>query len=192
MITLICVLENIPVYFLFEPLEKVGKVSWFCHVKLSFYVLPIWGAFLWLETILTPFLAFMLIVMFNGMTIRHIILANGVRKKMRGSWSDKKQTDQEIENRRKSIILLLTISGSFIMLWAVSFACVISLHFTDNQLLKSGDKGAFRIAENIGYKLRFLSTCTNAFIYGASQKTFREELKNMMKRPLSAFANIFQ
>lgn len=189
-VCLVCALENIPVYFLFEPLEIIDNVPWYCGLKPSFYSSKFWLKYLWIETILTPFMPFVLILMFNALTIRHIILTNRVRSKLRGMTSEKIQTDQELENRRKSIALLIAISCNFILLWVVTIVCFITVQFTTSQLLGTKYYDSFTIAEDFGYMLRFLSTCTNTFIYAISQRNFREELKNMIKRPVVLIYNV--
>ncbi|XP_067829877.1 probable G-protein coupled receptor 139 [Heptranchias perlo] len=186
------ILENVPIYFVFEPREIIDNVPWSCYVKSSFYTLPIWVAFLWLETILTPFVPFVLILLLNALTIRHIILANRVRRGLRGNNNSENHNDPEMENRRKSIILLLAISSSFILLWTVPFLCYICVQFTDIQFMVGNYNDPFTIMEQTGYMLRTLSCCTNTFIYAASQRKFRDELKNMIKRPLSLIMYSFQ
>uniref|UniRef100_UPI00398ECDF4 probable G-protein coupled receptor 139 n=1 Tax=Pristiophorus japonicus TaxID=55135 RepID=UPI00398ECDF4 len=186
------ILENVPIYFIFEPREIIDNLPWSCYVKSSFYTLPIWLVFLWLETILTPFAPFVLIVLLNALTIRHIVLANRVRSGLRGNNNDENQTDTEMENRRKSIILLFAISGNFILLWMVNLIVFICVQFTDTQFLEANYNDFFTIAEQSGYMLRCLSACTNTFIYAVSQSKFREEMKNMIMRPLALIINLIQ
>ncbi|XP_072406622.1 probable G-protein coupled receptor 139 [Chiloscyllium punctatum] len=182
-LTVVCVLsvlENAPIYFIYEPREVVDNVPWSCYVKSSFYVLTIWAAFFWFEAILTPSAPFVLILLLNAMTIRHIVLSNRVRSELRGV---KSHTDPEIVNRRKSIILLLVISGTFITLWMVFFICFLYVHFTDAQFLEANYEDPFTIAEQSGYMLRCLSSCANTVIYAVSQRRFRDELKSLIKQP---------
>ncbi|XP_067865177.1 probable G-protein coupled receptor 139 [Heterodontus francisci] len=194
-ITVVCflsILENVPIYFIYEPREIIDNVPWSCYVKSSFYTLPIWVAFFLFETILTPFAPFVLIVLFNTLTIRHIVLANRVRSGLRGNNKVVKHTDPEMENRRKSIILLLVISGSFILLWAVFLIYMIYVQFTDIQLLEASYNDSFTIAEQCGYMLRCLSSCTNTFIYAVSQSKFRKELKMIIKHPIVLINNLIK
>ncbi|XP_078272024.1 putative G-protein coupled receptor 139 [Rhinoraja longicauda] len=184
------IVKNIPHYFVYEPRVVVNGVEWSCYVKSSFYTLPIWAAFLWLETILTPFAPYVLILLLNSLTIRHIILANRVRSGLRGNNSIAKHTDPEMENRRKSIVLLLAISGSFILLWMVNLICFICVQFTDTQFLEASYNDPFTVAELSGYMLKFLSSCTNTFIYAVSQRKFREELKNVIKYPVALVVKV--
>ncbi|XP_067865429.1 probable G-protein coupled receptor 139 [Heterodontus francisci] len=185
-------LQNVPIYFIYEPREIINNVPWSCYTKSNFYTFPIWVAFFWLDTILTPFAPFALIVLLNALTIRHIVMANKVRSGLRGNNNIDSGTDPEMENRRKSIILLLVISGTFILLWMVIFICFICVHFTDARFLEANYNDTFTIAEQSGYMLRCLSSCTNTFIYVVSQSKFREELKNVIKRPLHLIGNLIK
>ncbi|XP_067865169.1 probable G-protein coupled receptor 139 [Heterodontus francisci] len=171
------IFENLPIYFTFEPHIIIDHVSWFCALKSNLYT--VWIAFLWLDTALMPFIPFFLILVFNGLTIKHILLTNRIRKCLRSS-----NSDPEMENRKKSIVLLLVISGSFILLWMVTFIHYVCVQITDVQYLLTDYSDPFTIMERTGYMLQDLSSCTNTIIYAASQHKFREQLKNMFKFPL--------
>uniref|UniRef100_UPI00398EA7E3 probable G-protein coupled receptor 139 n=1 Tax=Pristiophorus japonicus TaxID=55135 RepID=UPI00398EA7E3 len=191
-VSFISVLENVPLYFVYEPREIIDNIAWSCYVKTSSYTSPIWIAFLWLETILTPFAPFVLIVLLNALTIRHIVMANRVRSGLRANNSGGNRNDSEMENRRKSIILLLAISGNFILLWVLNFIVNICVLFTDTQFMESNYNDSFTIAEKSGYMLICLSTCTNTFIYAVSQSKFREEFKIVIKRPLAHITKLIE
>ncbi|XP_067865430.1 probable G-protein coupled receptor 139 [Heterodontus francisci] len=186
------ILQNVPIYFIYEPREIIDNVPWSCYTKSGFYTLPIWIALFWFDTILTPFAPFIMIVLLNGLTIRNIVLANRVRSELRGNNNSETHIDPEMENRRKSIILLLAISSSFILLWMVIFICFICVHFTDLKFLESNYNDSFTIAEQSGYMLRCLSSCTNTFIYAVSQRKFRDELKNVIMRPIALISNVMK
>ncbi|GCC17784.1 hypothetical protein chiPu_0020657 [Chiloscyllium punctatum] len=127
--TLLC-LRNIPFYFIFEPWVMINNVLWFCVVKLSVYNDPAWVGFSWLDAVLTPLLPFALILLLNALTVRHILVTSRIRKGLRGQSKGEKPRDPEMENRRKSVILLFTISGSFILLWLVSVIEFLCYHIT--------------------------------------------------------------
>ncbi|XP_067865178.1 probable G-protein coupled receptor 139 [Heterodontus francisci] len=182
--------QNVPIYFIYEPRELIDNVPWSCFVKSSFYTLPAWKAYLWLETILIPFLPFVLILLLNALTIRHIVLANKVRSRLRGDSNILNHNDPEMKNRRKSIILLLAISGNFILLWMVIFIFFLCVQFADVHFFKTNYRDSFTIMEQSGYMLSCLSSCTNTFIYAVSQSKFREQLKNIFKHPLALFCNL--
>ncbi|XP_072329340.1 galanin receptor 2a-like [Scyliorhinus torazame] len=174
------ILENIPIYFTLEPRIIIDNIPWFCDVKSSSYTIPMWVTYIWIDIALMPFIPFILILMFNGLTVRYILLSSKIRKGLRSSGSD-----PEIENRRKSIILLLVISGSFILLWMVTFIHYICAQITEVQYLHTDYNNPFTIMEQAGYMLQHLSSCTNTIIYAVSQTKFREEFKTLLKYPLA-------
>ncbi|XP_067883617.1 probable G-protein coupled receptor 139 [Heterodontus francisci] len=173
--------KNVPLYFIYKPLEVVNNVPWFCDVKQSCFIEPGWVAFAWFDKFLTPLLPFALILLFNALTIRHILVASRVRKELRCQAQGKYRSDPEMESRRKSVILLFTISGNFILLWLVY---VIEFLY---YIITGKNPGSYNdseyILQQVGYMLLNLSCCTNTFIYGVTQSKFREQFKNMVKYP---------
>ncbi|XP_078252008.1 uncharacterized protein LOC144591874 [Rhinoraja longicauda] len=183
------IIQNIPVYLFLIPLYNIDNVAWYCWITSDVYTTPIWVALSMIETILTPVVPMLLIILLNALTIKHIMHANRVRSGLRRNKKAESGADQEVENRRKSIVLLLAISGNFVLLWMVTFVCFMSVYFLDVHLLGSDNNDPFTIAEQSGYMLRALSACTNTFIYGVSQNKFREELKHVIKSPFVFFCN---
>ncbi|XP_078390552.1 putative G-protein coupled receptor 139 [Cetorhinus maximus] len=185
-ISTICVLsclKNIPWYFQYELYEIIDNIPWYCISKsLDYYASPMWSAFELLQYIITPFVPFLLILILNALTIRHILVANRIR---RGLWSQtksEKDDDPEVEHRRKSIILLFSISGSFILLWMTHVVHLILQRISIMSYYRIDVDSA--TAKQIGDALRLLSCCTNTCIYVITQTKFREELKNTLKYPL--------
>ncbi|XP_078087625.1 putative G-protein coupled receptor 139 [Mustelus asterias] len=175
--TLLC-LKNIPIYFRFKPRMIIDNVPWICSNKPSYFKDPRWIGFRYFEKVLTPLLPFSLILLLNALTVRHILVANRIRKGLRGQSNGDNHSDPEMESRRKSMILLFTISGSFILLWFVYV-----LYFFDvNDHLDDYSSYNFR---QVAYMLRNLSCCTNTLIYVVTQSKFREQLKNIAKYPFT-------
>ncbi|XP_078087622.1 putative G-protein coupled receptor 139 [Mustelus asterias] len=174
--TLLC-LKNIPIYFRFEPKRIVDNIPWGCSNKRSYFTDAGWIGFRHFEKILLPLIPFGLILLLNVLTVRHILAASRVRERLKRQNKADNCNDPEMESRRKSIVLLFTISGSFILLWLVYvlyfFAAADSL-----------DDDSFYIFENFAYMLRNLSCCSNTFIYVATQSKFREQLKRIVKYPV--------
>ncbi|XP_048472443.1 probable G-protein coupled receptor 139 [Rhincodon typus] len=194
-ITAVCLLgslQSVPFYFIYMPRDIVDNLPWSCAVKTSFYTLPIWIAFLWVEVFFTPFLPFSLILFLNVLTIKYIVQANRVRRGLLRIGSAKKDKDPEIVNRRKSMILLLAISGNFIILWFVNFVSYVYSQFTDTQFLEANFNDPFTILEQTGYILRTISCCVNTFIYAVSPRKFREEFKNMIKCPPTVLVKLLK
>ncbi|XP_067865099.1 neuropeptides capa receptor-like, partial [Heterodontus francisci] len=169
----ICILlcsKNIPLYFKYEPGKIIYNVPFFCSTKQSYYTEPGWVGFDRFDTVLTPLIPFALILLLNALTVRHILVASRVRKGLRGQSKGENHSDPEMESRRKSVILLFTISGNFILLWLgfVLDYFNIGYHFDDD---------SFYIFQRIVFMLLNLSCCTNTFIYMVTQSKFREQSK---------------
>uniref|UniRef100_UPI00398E8183 probable G-protein coupled receptor 139 n=1 Tax=Pristiophorus japonicus TaxID=55135 RepID=UPI00398E8183 len=124
--TVLIFLKNIPVLFAFEPEQIINHVQWGCRARVVFITSAPSAAFIWFYSAWGVWLPFTLIALFNSLTIRRIVVANRARRGLRGQASGT-HSDPEMENRRKFILLLFFISGSFILLWltsAVSFATI--------------------------------------------------------------------
>ncbi|XP_059497998.1 probable G-protein coupled receptor 139 [Stegostoma tigrinum] len=178
-------LKNIPFYFVYEPRWIVENVPWKCATKANFYVDPGWLVFNWLDSILTPFLPFVLILFLNTLTVRHILFASRARKELKGQSKSGCLRDPELESRRRSVVLLFTISGSFILLWLTNVIDFTIVMFTD---LGSGD--FWYVFSEVGWKLRNLNCCTNTVIYGVTQSQFRKQVKSAVKYPLTAIIRL--
>uniref|UniRef100_UPI00398F71FA probable G-protein coupled receptor 139 n=1 Tax=Pristiophorus japonicus TaxID=55135 RepID=UPI00398F71FA len=187
-IATICVLsslKNIPWYFRYEVVYFFF-IPLFCMVKLSYYSSPLWKAFDFLHRVTTPLLPFVLILLLNGLTVRYILLASRARRRLRGNGDRENHKDAEMENRRKSIILLFSISASFILLWMTQAVYTIhervTLNYIFDRLPFVKDRLPFVIAY-IGPMLQLLSSCSNTCIYVVTQSKVREELKNVFTYP---------
>ncbi|XP_078092164.1 putative G-protein coupled receptor 139 [Mustelus asterias] len=182
-----CVLlfiKNLPFYFRFEPRNIIDNVPWSCNNKPSYSSDPAWIGYKWIDMILTPLLPFVLILFINSLTVRYILMASSVRKRLRGQNKGRNCSDPEMESRRKSVILLFSISGSFILLWLVNVLQRLQIENLFN-------KDAFYIFEQVGYLLRNLSCCTNTFIYVATQSKFRVHCKKAIKYPIISIIQLF-
>ncbi|XP_067882132.1 probable G-protein coupled receptor 139 [Heterodontus francisci] len=190
--TLSC-LKNIPFYYRYQPLYIVNNVAWFCDIKSSYYTSPAWQVDDWLDRIFTPCLPFFLILLLNVLTVRHILAANRGRMRLQDNRIGENHRDPELENRRKSIILLFAISISFLLLWATYV-----IHFVYVRIIGDFYFTGFNfndqrfILQESTNMLQLFSSCTNTFIYAVTQNRFRGELKNAVKYPLIKVANCFK
>ncbi|XP_067870145.1 probable G-protein coupled receptor 139 [Heterodontus francisci] len=190
--TLSCLINTFR-YFQFEPVYIINNVSWFCSIKLIFYTSPAWAAYDWIHQILTPCLPFILILLFNALTVRDILVASKARKRLTVNNNGENRSDPEMEKRRNSMVLLLCISGSFILLYLlllINFLYVRIAKF--NYFSGSNFDQSNFILDQSGYMLQLLSSSINPFIYAGTQRKFREELKNGVKYPLSLIAKLFK
>ncbi|XP_038661278.1 probable G-protein coupled receptor 139 [Scyliorhinus canicula] len=172
-------LKNVPFYFIFKPGKIINNILWFCDVKPNYFTQPEWVGFDWFDTILNPLLPFALILLLNALTVRHILVASQVRKGLRSQRKEENRSDPEMESRRKSVILLFTISGSFILLWLTYVVEFFYYNITGANPTDYYD--SLYIFAYAGAMLQNLSCCTNTFIYGVTQSKFREQFKSGVK-----------
>ncbi|XP_072125803.1 probable G-protein coupled receptor 139 [Mobula birostris] len=178
--------KNIPMYFATEPLYIIDNVPWFCNFRSIFYSSVLWTAFNWIDHILNPCAPFVLMLLLNALTVRHILAASRARKRLRGHSNGEKKKDSEMESRRKSIVLLFTISGSFIVLWATRVVNFLFVRFTNSNYSTGSSRSNPRfILQETGVMLQLLSCCTNTCIYAGTQRKFRDEFKNGFKHLLN-------
>ncbi|XP_032876362.1 neuropeptides capa receptor-like [Amblyraja radiata] len=185
------ILRNIPWYFKNEPRYITNGTPWYCHTKSSFYTDPMWILFSALNCIINPFLPFFLIVLLNVVTVKFIIVASRRRKALRRHNNKDNRTDPQMENRKKSVILLFAISGSFVLLW-MTFIIHFLYYRITNTLTYSGYNDPVFIFQEVGYMSLLLSCCTNTCIYAVTQRKFREQLTNWLKYPFTRKAELLK
>ncbi|XP_067837181.1 probable G-protein coupled receptor 139 [Heptranchias perlo] len=175
-------LKDIPFCFAYEPERIINNVHWGCRTRVDFFSKPAGVVYSWLRSILIPLLPFALMLLFNCLTVRRIVVASRARRGIRGR-SSENQSDPEMENRRKSIVLLFTVSGCFILLWLTAAVSFLATKLTNTVHYPGDYETPAYISTETGYLLMYLSSCTNTCIYAATQTKFREELKKMMTFP---------
>ncbi|XP_048456490.1 probable G-protein coupled receptor 139 [Rhincodon typus] len=183
MVSTLGCLKSVPWYFVHEPIYIINNIPWYCKLKDIRYTSLWWTVFDWSDRILTPCLSFFLIFSLNVLTVKHILLSNRARKRLRVQDGTDGRSDPEMESRRKSIVLLFAISGSFMLLWMTYVAQFFYDRFTNNYKVKGFSDPKFILRE-IANMLQLLSCCTNTFIYVVTQRNFREQLQNILLRPL--------
>ncbi|XP_067882875.1 probable G-protein coupled receptor 139 [Heterodontus francisci] len=186
-VSLLSCFESVPWYFVYEPKYTIDNVSWYCVTKPSFHISLAWRAFELFNRILTPCVPFFLILLLNVLTVRRILVSSRGRTGLRGHSNRQNHKDPEMENRRKSIILLFGVSGSFLLLWMIQAVYTIYRRIANIQSYSSVTDPRL-IAERTARMLQLLSSCTNTCIYAVTQTKFRQELKNAMKYPFKLIA----
>ncbi|XP_067835351.1 probable G-protein coupled receptor 139 [Heptranchias perlo] len=179
-VTVLSCLKNISWYFMFTGQYVPGNSPWFCDITDNVLTSPVWGAIEFIHNILTPGVPFILVMLFNAFTVRHILFASRARRRLRSHSSGESPRDPEMESRRKSIILLFVISGNFILLWAVFMVFTIW-----HRMWFLGFRSIFLplFVQELGFMLQLLSCCTNTCIYAVTQSKFRKQFKNVVKHP---------
>ncbi|XP_067882731.1 probable G-protein coupled receptor 139 [Heterodontus francisci] len=187
-VSVLCSLESVPWCFIYEPEYLIDTVPWGCVHKQSYYTSPAWNGFVLLNRILTPCVPFFLILLLNTLTVRRILMASRGRRRLWDNCSGENHNDPEIENRKKSMLLLFTISGSFMMLWVTQVVFYIYQRITKQY--PSSTNGPLYITRSTAGMLQLLSSCTNTCSYAVTQTKFREELKKVMKYPLNLIVKL--
>ncbi|XP_038647508.1 probable G-protein coupled receptor 139 [Scyliorhinus canicula] len=188
-IVTVCVVfcfKNIPLYFAFEPVYIINNVEWVADFKPTYFTLPGWVTFDWIDIILNPLLPYFVILFLNALTVRHILMANRTRRALQGQQNSKNSDDPEMQSRRKSIILLFSISGTFIVLWMPAVVFFLISRITDRHYEPDQYSDPFLIGDYIADMFQLLSSCTNTCIYALAQTKFREKLRNAIMYPFTA------
>ncbi|XP_078388904.1 putative G-protein coupled receptor 139 [Cetorhinus maximus] len=183
-------LVSITWYFRYQPDYTIDNIPWRCISKPSYFTSAAWAAFVIFYVILTACLPFFLIFMLNLLTVRRILVTSKGRKGLRGHSNGEKQKDTEMETRRKSIILLFSISGSFILLWVTQVVFYIYRRIANTYSYSVTEPLYF--TQSAAIMLQLLSTCTNTCIYVLTQAKFRGELKKAVKYPFDRIVQTLQ
>ncbi|XP_055486455.1 probable G-protein coupled receptor 139 [Leucoraja erinacea] len=176
-------LKNIPFYFLYMETSafRVGD-KWFCFGKPALPMTDTLDGFYWVDRVFNPLLPFFLILFLNTLTVRMILAASKVRRTLKGQGNREKQLDPELKSRRQSIVLLFTLSASFLVCWATT-----TLVFILTRCLYTDLETSIRLfqAQDAGTVMQLFSCCTNTFIYGITQTKFREQVRIAMLYPVN-------
>ncbi|XP_067882837.1 probable G-protein coupled receptor 139, partial [Heterodontus francisci] len=188
-VTALSCLKNIFWYFMLTGLYWLVNDPWFCWVTGDVHFSRVWITIELLHNILTPGIPFVLILLLNALTVRHILVSSRGRRRLRAHSSGESRRDPEMESRRKSIILLLVISVNFILLWAMLMVYSIwkRMWYLGHQ---SVPPRVFM--RELGFMLQLLSCCTNTAIYAVTQTQFREQLKNVLNYPFTTIVKYIQ
>ncbi|XP_067878623.1 probable G-protein coupled receptor 139 [Heterodontus francisci] len=185
-VTVLSCLKNIIWYFMYLGHYRLLNNPVFCAADLTNSYLDLWGTIEIIHYILTPCVPFVLILLLNALTVRHILVASRARRRLQGHSSGESHRDPEMESRRKSIILLFVISGNFILLWTLFMVASIRNRMSDLGYV------VYRpyLLQEIGFMLQLLSCCTNTGIYAVTQTKFREQLMNVVKYPFTLIVKL--
>ncbi|XP_067909677.1 probable G-protein coupled receptor 139 [Heterodontus francisci] len=188
-VTALSCFKNVFWYFMLTGWYLLGNEPWFCDVTEDVYFSLAWTTGEFLHFIITPGLPFVVILLLNALTVRHILVSNRGRRRLRAHSSGESHRDPEIESRRKSMILLLVISANFILLWAL-----LMLYSIWRRIWDLGYEFVWLpdFLLELAFMLQLLSCCTNTAIYAVTQTQFREQLKNVLKYPFTTIVKFIQ
>ncbi|XP_059497802.1 probable G-protein coupled receptor 139 [Stegostoma tigrinum] len=178
-VSVLSCLKNTFWYFMLTAHYWLMNRPWFCRVTNDVRESRFWVIIEFLHHILTPALPFVLILLLNVFTVRHILVTSRARGRLIGQSA----RDPEMESRRKSIILLFVISANFILLWSM-----IMVYSIWNRMLYLRYLSVWinDFVQELAFMLQLLSCCTNTVIYAVTQTKFREQLKSVLKYPFTS------
>lgn len=179
-VTVVSCLKNIFWYFMLSGGYVLINNPWFCWEIYGVRYSLEWAVIELLHYIVTPLIPFILILLFNALTIKHVLVANRARRRLLGPNNENSSKDAEMVNRRKSLILLLAISGNFIVLWVMFTINFVWARLIFLPIFVRVVYPPWSVQE-LGFMLQLLSCCTNTALYAVTQTKFREQLKNMLK-----------
>ncbi|XP_048382064.1 probable G-protein coupled receptor 139 [Stegostoma tigrinum] len=189
-ISIVSCLHSVPWYFVFAPSFVTDNVPWFCILTPEYHTALFWRVYEWIHSIMTPSLPIILILVFNILTVRNVIMSNRVRLRLRGYGNGESKIDPEIINRRKSIVLLFTLSANFIVLWMPNVVHSFGWQNVNYNYEDKTNSDPIFVFQEFGFMLRLLCSCTNTCIYILTQSKFREELKNGLKYSFHIIVNL--
>ncbi|XP_078061050.1 putative G-protein coupled receptor 139 [Mustelus asterias] len=181
-VTALSFLKDATWYFMFTGRYRLMNEPWFCYVAEGVQYSRAWGTIEFLQNVLTPGIPFVLILLLNALTVRHILVSSRARRRLRAHSGGESPRDPELESRKKCIVLMFVISANFILLWSVFM--VFSIW---NRMWYLGYESVYMgvFVLELGFMLQLLSCCTNTAIYAVTQTMFREQLKEQLKYPFT-------
>ncbi|XP_062895510.1 probable G-protein coupled receptor 139 [Mobula hypostoma] len=182
-VTVLSCVKNIFWYFMLNRFYSTKITTVLCLTFNRLFSELQLAIFLLIHFLLTPILPFVLILLLNSLTIRHVLVASRARRRLRGSGDGETPADPEMKNRKQSLQLLLVLSGNFILLWALLTVCSVWESF--HLYFYSIPPDSLR---ELGYMLQLLSCCSNTALYAVVQARFRVQLKETVKSPFCLMA----
>ncbi|XP_038644295.1 probable G-protein coupled receptor 139 [Scyliorhinus canicula] len=188
-VTVLSCLKNIFWYFMYTGRYSLSNEPWFCDVTIYVQISLVWSIIELIHYILNPSVPFVMVLLLNVLTVRHIVVSSRARRRLRAHNSGKSPRDTEIESRKKSIILLFIISANFVLLWLMF--TVYSL-WNRMRFLKTNYVYLDLNVSELGFMLQLLSCCTNTAIYAVTQTQFRQQLTNVLKFPFTPIMQLIK
>ncbi|XP_041038354.1 probable G-protein coupled receptor 139 [Carcharodon carcharias] len=188
-VSVLSFLKNLFWYFMLTGMYQLANLPWFCFVRLDVYFSMVWGTIEFVHYILNPCVPFVMILLLNVLTVRHILVSSRARRRLWAQSSGEGLRDPEMESRRKSMILLFAISANFLLLWATN--TLYSVLFRMNNLGYVSTL-LHPYVQELGFMFQLLSCSTNSCIYALTLTKFREQLKDVLKCPFAPILEFIQ
>ncbi|KAG9270342.1 putative G-protein coupled receptor 139 [Astyanax mexicanus] len=167
----------VPYYWAYISVYKQDIQRWLCIYRPD---LPIAYAFTMvsIQTTLTHILPFIFIGLLNGLTLRQISLSNRVHAATEAckSASGHKVAPLLRSRKRKSVVLLVTVSMTFVLLSITRSITQLILR-TQGLFINRDDYSLdINVAADIGTMLSLTNAAVNMYLYACTQTKFRQEV----------------
>ncbi|KAK2851571.1 hypothetical protein Q5P01_007847 [Channa striata] len=130
----------------------------------------------WFQTLHVYILPFLAILTFNGLTLRLISLSNRIHLSSHVTSRVNKVTPLLRSRRRKSMVLLVTVSMSFVLLSVTRAITQIILRMSHMYLFDRNDYSyQINIVADTGTMLSLSNAAVNMYLYVCTQPKFRQE-----------------
>lgn len=171
----------VPYYWAYISVYSQDAQRWVCIYRPD---APIEYAFTMvsLQTTLTHILPFIFIGLLNGLTLRQISLSNRVHA-AQGASSHKVAPLLQ-SRKRKSIVLLVTMSMTFVLLSITRSITQLILRTIDLDLDRDDYSLDINVAADIGTMLSLTNAAVNMYLYACTQTKFRREVIACVKHCL--------
>ncbi|KAM9751501.1 putative G-protein coupled receptor 139 [Menidia menidia] len=139
----------------------------------------------WFQTIQAYIVPFSIILTLNGLTLRLISLSNRVHVTAVASSGMKKVRPLLRSRMRKSVVLLVTISMSFVLLSITRAVTQIILRTTEMYASDRNDYSLFiNVTADTGTMLCLSNAAINMYLYVCTQSKFRQEFLACVRQVL--------
>ncbi|XP_072538719.1 probable G-protein coupled receptor 139 [Salminus brasiliensis] len=167
----------VPYYWAYVSIYKQDVQRWLCIYRPNSpieYALTMVS----IQTTLSHILPFIFIGLLNGLTLRQISLSNRVHAATETckSASGFKVAPLLRSRKRKSVVLLVTVSMTFVLLSITRSITQLILHTTDLHMNRDDYTLDINIAADIGTMLSLTNAAVNMYLYACTQTKFRQEV----------------
>lgn len=173
-------LMALPYYWAYVSVYSQDLQRWVCIHKPNAtiqYTLTI----LSMQTVVSYILPFVIIAVLNGLTLRQISLINRVHVICN---SGQKVTSLLRSRKRKSVMLLLTLSITFVLL-NITRSITQIIQCTKGWALNRDDYSlSINVAADIGTMFSLSNAAVNMYLYACTQTKFRQEVIKCVKYSL--------
>ncbi|XP_062895482.1 probable G-protein coupled receptor 139 [Mobula hypostoma] len=183
-VTALSCLKNVFWFFMVQDIYTSSNVWWPCMQRWELLGSLFWIAIDVARTVFSTVIPFLVVILLNAFTITNVLLASRARGRLRATSRGQSSRDPEMHSRRKSLVLLLVVSGNYILLWALYGVTAIwnrMVYVVNPQYWVTMPY----FFTELCYMLQLLSCCTNTALYAVSQTKFRQQLKQVLNSPLT-------